>query len=206
VSDIPEIDLLQPTVFRGLIERFVAPERLTLLGRTPQIDHPFPTVEWEVVRGSRAIARPNVPNSAAHIVPRLGRGKEAASFLYLREKKVFLPTTILWLKKAARTLTDIAISKAEEAVMREVRDLNVRFDNFAEWTLWQSLTGNLVIDRPDVQADVDYHFLDSHRPTVSTSWADATPKQIVNDIRSWKRVIKRDGGVEAREAYAPSRR
>jgi hypothetical protein len=39
------------------------------------------------------VAKPNVPNSEAHIVPRLGRSQEAASVIYLREKKVFDPTT-----------------------------------------------------------------------------------------------------------------
>ncbi len=202
MPEIPEISLLQPTVFRGLVERFTAPEKLAMLSRTPTVDHPEATVQWDVMRGSRAIARPNVPNSAAHIVPRLGRGSEAASFLYLREKKVFQPTTIRWLRKAAKNLSDLAKKKAEEAVLREVNDLNTRFDNFAEYSLWRALTGQLVLDFPDVQATVDYHFLASHKPTVTTSWATATPKQIVENIRAWKRLIKRDGGTSAVEAYA----
>lgn len=203
MPDIPEITLLQPTVLQGVIERFTAPEKLTMLSRTPSVDHPFPTIQWEVIRGSRAIARPNVPNSAAHIVPRLGRSQGSASFVYLREKKVFLPTTLHWLRQAANGAGDLANRRAEEAVLREITDLNTRFDNFAEYMLWRAFTGSLVLDFPDVQATVDYNFLASHKPaSVTTSWATATPAQIVEDIRGYKRLIRRDGGVEAREAYA----
>lgn len=202
MPEIPEITLLQPTVLQGVIERFNAPEKLTMLSRVPTVDHPFPTVQWEVIRGSRAIARPNVPNSEAHIVPRLGRSQESASFVYLREKKVFQPTTLHWLRQAANNTSELAKVRAEEAVLREINDLNTRFDNFAEYMLWRALTGTLVLDFPDVQATVDYKFLTSHKPTGITSWASATPSQIVDNIRAWKLLVKRDGGVEAREAYA----
>lgn len=199
---MPEISLLQPTVLRGVVEKFTAPESLELLNRVPQTPWPYPTAQWEVVRGSRAIARPNVPNSEAHIVPRLGRSTESAAFIYLREKKVFTPTTLHWLRQAASNLNELANTRAEEAVLREIGDLNQRFDNFAEYSLWQALKGRLVLDYPDVQADIDYKFLDSHKPTVATSWEDATPDQIIGDIRAWKRLIKRDGRVDAQEAYA----
>jgi hypothetical protein len=196
-----EISLLQPLVLRGVVEKFTAPETLTLLNRVPQTPWPFPTAQWEVIRGSRAIARPNVPNSEAHIVPRLGRSTESAAFVYLREKKVFEPTTLHWLRQAANNLNDLNRTNAEQAVLREVRDLNQRFDNFAEWMLWQSLTGALRFDFPDVQANVDYKFPDAHKPVVGTSWETATPAQIVADVRAWKRLISRNGRVQPREAY-----
>lgn len=202
MTPVPEISLLQPTVLRGVVERFTAPESMEMLSRIPQTPHPFPTVQWEVIRGSRAIARPNVPNSEAHVVPRLGRSNESAAFVYLREKKVFEPTTLHWLRQAANSISELANTRAEEAVLREVADLNQRFDNFAEFMIWQALTGELVLDYPDVQATVDYKFLPSHKATVGTGWDTALPGQIVEDIRSWKRLIKRDGRVEATEAYA----
>jgi hypothetical protein len=199
---MPDISLLQPTVLRGIVEKFTAPETMTLLNTIPKTPWPFPTAQWEVVRGSRAIARPNVPNSEAHIVPRLGRSQESASFIYLREKKVFQPTTIHWLRQAANSISQLDQTNAEAAVLREIGDLNVRFDNFAEYALWQALTGVLVLDYNDVQATVDYKFLESHKPTTSNPWATATPDQIVADVRAWKRLIQRDGRVTPTQAYA----
>lgn len=203
---MPDIPILQPLVLLGVLEKFTTPEELTLLNRVPKLDHPFPVANWEVVRGSRAIAKPNVPNSEAHIVPRLGRSQMSAAFVYLREKKVFEPTTLHWLRQAAAAnLSDLGKNKqAEQAVTRELADLNQRFDNFAEWMLWQSLTGTLVIDSPDVQATVDYAIPSSHKPTISNSWATATPSQIIADVTAFKNLIERDGRVKAQDAYAQS--
>ena len=109
---MPDLSILQPTVLRGLIQRFTTPETLTMLNRIPRTSHPFPSVQWEVISGSRNIAQPNVPNSEAHIVPRLGRSQGSASFVYLREKKVFEPTTIHWLRQAASNLNDLSRTNA----------------------------------------------------------------------------------------------
>ena len=198
---MPDISLFQPTVLLGVVEKFTSPESLTMLNRIPRERHPFPTASWDVIRGSRAIARPNVPNSEAHIVPRLGRSQESHAFVYLREKKVFEPTTLYWI----RTPGEIAKVNAEKAVLREITDLNSRFDNFAEYCIWRMFTGTLTFDYADVQATVDYKIPASHKPTVGTSWATATPSQIVADIRSWKRLISRDGRVTAKEGFATER-
>jgi hypothetical protein len=194
---MPEISLLEPTVLRGVVEKFVAPETLPMLGRTPQTPWPFPSVQWDVIRGSRMVAKPNVPNSEAHIVPRLGRSQESAAFIYLREKKVFEPTTLHWI----RTPGEIAAVNAEKAVMREVADLNQRFDNFAEFCIWGALKGTLVLDYPDLQQTIDYKLPATHKPNPAVGWSTATPQQIVADIRAWKRLIARDGRVMAKEAF-----
>jgi hypothetical protein len=195
---MPNIPLLEPVVLRGVVERFTTPETLTMLSRLPQTPWPYPSVTWDVIKGSRMVAKPNVPNSEAHIVPRLGRSQAAASFVYLREKKVFEPTTLHWL----RTPGELAARNAEQAVLREVNDLNQRFDNFAEFMIWSALKGSINFDFPDVVANVDYQFPASHKPTPTVGWDTATPQQIVGDIRAWKRLIRRDGRVEAREAFA----
>jgi len=59
----------------------------------------------------------------------------------------------------------------------------------------------LTLDYPDVQATVDYKFFSTHKPSPAASWLTATPKQIVGDIRTWKRLVNRDGRVPATEAY-----
>jgi hypothetical protein len=189
-------------VLLGVVEKFTAPETLTMLNRISRKPHPFPTAQWDVIRGSRTIARPNVPNSEAHIVPRLGRSTEAASFVYLREKKVFEPTTLYWL----RTPGEFAKVNAERAVLQEITDLNTRFDNFAEYLIWQMFTGALDIpengDAPAIS--VDYKMPASHKGSTSVTggWAEATPEQIIADVRTLKRLILRDGQVAATEAYA----
>lgn len=195
---MPEISLLDPYVLRGVVEKLTAPESLTLTRSLPRTPWPYPTVTWDVIKGSRMVAKPNVPNSEAHIVPRLGISQESASFVYLREKKVFEPTTIYWI----RTPGDLAARNAERAVLREVTDLNQRFDNFAEYICWRALTGTLTLDYEDVQATVDYKVPASHKPSAGTTWASATPAQMRADIVAWKRLISRDARVAAKDAWA----
>lgn len=194
---MPDISLLEPMMLAGVVEKFVTPESLTLLSRIPQEPHPFPSVTWDVIQGSRMVGAPNVPNAEAHIVSRLGRSQESAAFIYYREKKVFNPTTLYYLREAG----EINRVNAEKAVLREVADLNQRVDNLQEYCLWQALTGTLTLDFPDVQAVVDYKLPASHTPQVAVSWATATPAQIVADITAWKRLVQRDGRVPAREAF-----
>jgi hypothetical protein len=196
---MPDISLLQPTVLRGVVEKLTAPESLTLSASLPKTPWPYPSVTWDVIKGSRTVAKPNVPNSEAHIVPRLGISQQSAAFVYLREKKVFEPTTIHWI----RTPGQIAARNAEAAVLREVNDLNQRFDNFVEFCCWRAMTGNLVLDYPDVQAAIDYQFASSHKiASPTTQWSAATAAQIRADIIAWKRLIARDGRVAATDAYS----
>jgi hypothetical protein len=220
----------------------VTPETLLLLNRLDQTPWPFPSATWDVVKGSRAVAKPNVPNSEAHIISRLGRSQESASFIYLREKKVFEPTTLHWL----RTPGEIARINAEQAVLREINDLNQRFDNFAEWSCWQALGGAIQYNYADIQATVDYKFPSSHFVTPAVPWVTntalgyyttggtsvnsgapgsaatlgqantnlntggaggityATPVGIIEDVRSWKRLLQVHGRVPAKETFGTS--
>lgn len=188
---MPEINLLNPTVLNGLIERFTPPADETVAltsifnDRTPS---PDAVAEWDVIQGNREVAAPNVPNSEAHVVPQLGVGKRTASFIYLREKKVFKPTTIRWLRRPGT----LAAKSAEAAVIREVRDLDRRFDAFAEFCCWQALTGSLVLNYPDVKANIDYGFDPTHKPVVPESWATVSVADWIAQVKAWKRLVSLD--------------
>jgi len=229
---LPDISLLEPLVLRGVVEKWTTPETLIMLNRLDQTPHPFPYATWDVIKGSRMVAKPNVPNSEAHIVSRLGRSQESAQFIYLREKKVFEPTTLHWLREPG----EIARVNAERSVLREINDLNQRFDNFAEWSIWQALGGGIQYNYADVQATVDYKFPSSHFVTPASPWVSnasltyhtgsgaatdlgapntnlaagtgtvsyASPFQIIEDVRSWKRIVQIHGRVPAREVFATS--
>ena len=209
----------------------MVPESLMMLNRLDQTPWPYPSVTWDVIKGSRMVAKPNVPNSEAHVIGRMGRSQESAAFIYLREKKVFEPTTLHWL----RTPGELAQINAERSVLREINDLNQRFDNFAEWSIWQALGGGISYNYGDVQATVNYKFPTSHFVTPAAPWVAnpslgyvgaagagqlgsanvnlvygnttisyASPFQIIEDVRSWKRIIQIHGRVPAREAFATS--
>jgi len=194
-----QISLLEATTFLDVVRQLPTPPQYVLLNKATRVPIPFPTASWEVIRGARTVATPNVPNSEAHIVPRLGRTQKSAQFVYLREKKVFQPTTLHWLRQPATRTNE---SAAEQAVLTEVRDLNTRFDNFWESALWQAVQGTLVVDAVDVQATVDYGFSVSHKPTAAPLWSVATPQNIIDNITAWKQLVLRDGQVAANEVYS----
>lgn len=198
---MPDVSLLEPSVIRDVVYRLQKPESLVLSAELPRTPWPYPSVTWDVIRGSRTIGRPNVPNSEAHIVPRLGISQVSAAFLYYREKKVFEPTTLHWLR-AAGSLSNI--QNAEAAVLREVQDLNLRLDNLIEWSCWQALTGVLAFAYDDVVSTVNYQLPSSHLPSApSNGWSNTstTVAQMVGNVQAWKRLISRDGRVKATEAW-----
>lgn len=196
---MPDISLLEPTVLRDVVQKLPTPQNLILLPTIPKSPTPYPVATWEVTRGSRTMATPNVPNSEAHIVPRMGISQESSTLVYLREKKVFQPTTLHWLKAPGSTTN---LRNAEQEVLKEVTDLSTRFDNFWEWALWQAVQGALVIDSPDVQANIDYKLPASHKPTAAEPWATADPTEIVANITAWQKILRRDGQVQPRTAWA----
>jgi hypothetical protein len=196
---MPDISLLEPMVLLGVVEKLPTPQNNILQNTTPKRQSPTQTFTWDIIRGSRMMAKPNVPNSEAHIVGRLGREQATASLLYVREKKVFEPTTLMWLRQVG-TLN--GLQNAEREVARELLDLNQRIDAFVEYTLWKALGGSLVLDFPDVQATVDYKMPSDHKVTAGTSWATATPVQIVDMVTAWKKLVLNHGKVAANKAYA----
>ena len=196
---VPDISMLEPLVLLGVVEKLPSPQNMLLLNSTPKRQVPTQTVTWDIIRGSRQMAKPNVPNSEAHIVGRLGREQASASLLYVREKKVFEPTTLMWLREVGTLNGKI---NAEREITRELQDLNNRIDAFVEYTLWKALGGNLVLDFPDVQASIDYKFPADHKVTVSTAWATASPTKIIEDVQAWKKLVLNHGRVTANKAYA----
>jgi len=198
---MPDIALLNPTVLLGVIEQFTKPENLLgindLMGADRGQSSPDPTVVYDIIRANRDRAKPNVPNAEAHVISQLGVGQIAASLIYMRDKKVFSPTTMRWLRLPGT----VAEKNATQAVLREIQDLDNRFNKFAEYVIWQAFTtGTLVYSGGGVQINIDYQFAGTHKPTAGTLWNNSAA-DIIGDIRAWKRLIARDGQAVATRAF-----
>lgn len=199
-----DLPILQPLVFRGLVEKMMAPDELVLLNRFPKRGTTEQTAAWDVLRGNRMVAKPNVPNSEAHIVPRPGYSSESASWIYLREKMGFEPSTTKMLRDAGQAPgARRAVNSAQlnAAILRDVAVLDNRFNNFAEICWWSAMSGRLQAAYADVNFTVDYKLPQSHTPTPSVGWDVATPQQILADIIAWRDLIRRDSQTTANEVY-----
>jgi len=208
---VPEITLLQPTVMNGVIRTLDAPQDLLGLTLLPREPHPFPTVKYDTLRGTRLMTKPNVPNSEAHIIPKLGVGQLTAGYFYIRDKKVFEPTTLYWIRQPGT----LATKYAEAAVLREVQDLSDRVDRFVEYTIWRGMfEGRIDINEPDVKASVDFQMSPSHQVTLppdeqwdtitAVNGVDTYTAPVRQHVTSWKRMMARDALVQVTDVYLNS--
>lgn len=192
--------ILNPIVLNGVLNEWTAPESFMGQQMFPREAHPFPAVAYDVIRGSRQVATYNVPNAEAHIVAPMKVGKVTFEFLYTREKKVLEPTTLHWL----RTPGTLAQKNAEAAVTREMMDLNLRNERLVEFSIWQALSGELVIDTERLQVTVDMKFGATHKPTAAKGW-DQPDADIIGDVLAWKRLIAEDALATATRVYVNSK-
>ena len=187
MSPVPS--LLNPVVLNGVIEQLEYPDSffgLSLLGASEQ--NPWPVANWDVIASSRDVAEPTIPNTEAKIAQPLKTGERSARMMYVRQKKIFKPTTIHWM----RTPGELALKNAERAIMREITDLNELVDRQAELRFWDMMDGTISMDYTDVKRTVNYGMKATHRPTVATEWS-AAAADIITDVRTWKRLIENDG-------------
>lgn len=194
------IPLLEPSILNGVVETLQTPENLVLSNMLQTADYLTSTITWDILRGTRRVAKPNIPNSEAHVVDRLGRSQANASMVYYREKKVFSPTTTMWIRAVG---TVGSIQRAEDAILREVNDLNTRLANAIELATCNALTGALTVTYDVGNSQViDYQFKASHKiATVSNNWSTTTIDHIRADVLAWKRLILRDSRVSATDAF-----
>jgi len=191
-------------VLNEIVADIRPPENLVLSNALPRIPITTSYYRWDILRNSRTIASVNVPNAEATLVDRMGRAQGAASLVYTREKKTFEPTTTMWLREVG-TISNI--QNAEQAVMREIQDLNLRVDNLVEWCCWQALQGSLSFPNSEsvVVDPINYQIPASNFVHPSTSWATATPSQIVSDIEAWMRIVQRNARIPLTDAWLTSK-
>lgn len=198
---MPELQLLQPTILTGVIEEYVAPPENVARPLFRRVDYPYPYAKWDILRGSRQRAQVTMPNREGKIVAQLGVGVKTASFIYVREKKAFEPTTLRWL----RTPGELARANAEKAVRRETKDLNDRVERLIESFAWDALKGGIItIDEPDVKASVDMKFDATHKPTAAVLWSDTLNADVIGNVKAWKKMIVQDSGFTASDVYLSS--
>lgn len=201
---MPEIAILEQNVLTGIIEKYTAPPEMIASALFRRSGHPYTTAKWDVLQGNRKKAHFTMPNREGKVVEQMGVGSKTASFLYIREKKAFEPTTLRWL----RTPGEMAQANAEFWVRRELADLNNRIERQIEATCWDALKGTITVNEPDVKAVVDLGVPGSHKPTAGTEWDHITSSvydaDVIGNIKAWKKLVAEDSGSELTDIYLTS--
>ena len=207
---MPEIGLLEPRVLNGVINEFDAPEDFLghqLVG-TPDRDI-NPSWEYDVelpVRGAQTTF--NTPNAEARIVDHTPISHKTGGYAYVRDKKIFSPTTLRWLRAAGENTVNRR--NAERYVLKEVRALRLQHLRGEEIAIWEMLKGRWQYSTTTgATIDINYFeglpatFSSMYNPQAATLWNAANAKPIA-DIGTWKRQISRATGYAIQYAYLNS--
>jgi len=198
------IPLLEPVVLNEVVNDLRPAENLILSSSLPRIPITTSWYRWDILRNARTMAQFNVPNSEANIVQQKGRAQGEAGLAYTREKKVFEPTTTMWIREVGSTT---AIQNAEQAILREIQDLSNRVDVLQEYVCWKALgEGAVHINQENVNVDVDYKFNSSNFAQTSVDWSASgtLPSQIVADLEVIIRTAQRRNRVQLTDVWLTS--
>jgi hypothetical protein len=195
-SDLP---LLQPVRFAAAVRELTPPQNNYWLNRVPREQTTDQQVAWDTYKGTQKVGKPNVPNSEAHIISVGERSARAASWMYLRTKMGFKPTTTRNLRQIGTRLDQ---RRAEEAVLRDAQQISNQFDNFAEMCFWSVLSGHLHAEFRDNVWKVNFGIPESHQFVPGVPWDQATPAQIMADLNAWRDTIENDSQTIANDVYA----
>ena len=196
-----ELEILTPEVLTGIIEKYTAPPGNLGQSIFKRIPHPYSVAKWDVIQGNRYRATPTLPNREGRLVSHLGVGQKTASFIYVREKKAFEPTTLRWLREPGQ----LARANAEAAIRRELNDLNLRVERLVESYCWEALSGTIVVSYDDGSSvSIDLGLATSHKPTAATLWSNTSNSDVIGDVKAWKRLIEQDSGYNATDVYLTS--
>jgi hypothetical protein len=193
---MPDISILEPRVINGVIEKFLIPQNLMGLSMVPQRSHPFPVWQYDIVSGTRGVASTTTPGSMGKIVVKSTIGTIAGGFIYSREKKIFDPVTLHWLREPGQ----VAANNAEREVLRELQELSARFDRLKEFFIWKMFSGSLSYTRDNTIVSIDYLMSATHKPTAATYWTNPNSDPM-DDIRAWKQLVTHDGHAVVTDAY-----
>lgn len=183
-----DLAILEPRVLNGVIRDMPPADGLLGHSLLPRVPNPDTYFEYDIISRRRRVARPNTPNSPAQIVDQQGVGKLRGGLVYHREKKVFKPTVVRWLRQPG----EMAAKNATREILREVAELMERADRFEEFMIWRMLAnGTVDLTNLGHNVTVDYQIDPSHQPTVATFWTSPQANIIV-DLQDVKRIVSRD--------------
>ena len=195
-----ELNLLDYKVLTGVLQKLGNPPEL--LGKTIFKDRTIDglSATWDVVTGNRTLGAFRAPEGKSKNINRLGVEKKVSQLALLALNKQLPETFLVW-KRAPGTIDQPYM---EQAIRRELEDLNNMLERTYEYARWNILTtGKLTVNQSDVKFEVDYGIANDHKPMVDVSWGEqtATPME---DISAWKRLVAKDSGYVITDMYMNS--
>lgn len=164
--------------------------------------HTTETVDIDIYKGKRRLAPFVNPNLQAKLVDQLGYKTYTYKPPYIKPKMVTTagdllirqPGEIIYGSGATRE------SRAAEKLTKELAELDDMITRREEWMAAQALqTGKVVAIGDGVNDTIDFLMAASHLPVLTGTalWSAPTTAQPLKNLRTWKRLIAQDAGVNA---------
>lgn len=197
-----EFSALKSKTMTEIVKRFPRPN---LIGATIFPESPISTkvASWDVVTGTRSMARYVSPSSEAPVSELTARVRKSCELGTIKEKKTIDEMTKNFIDRPG----EFNVPYGEQAIADELEALDRKVENRRELSRWLALTtGTLAIkqDDPPVQFLVDYGMTGTHKVTASTLWTDAANSTPFSDLLAWKQLIERDSWVTPTDVYMNS--
>jgi len=154
--------------------------------------------EFHILQSNRGKTDFRNPDSVAGVKARTARVKKRVQLACLREKVQLEETTIRWCEAPGKDHPELA----EQALTRELRQLDDIFERTWEWARWQILTtgGYSALG----EESLTYDFGLTNTVSAGVEWdlpATATP---IANINAWKVLIEQTSGYKAAELLITS--
>jgi len=163
------------------------------------------SVYWDVVEGSRKLAKFSSPGAEAHIQPLEPRKRVNTEVLYIREKKTLDEQTKNFIDKVGA----FDEPYGQTLLTEELDSLNRTVENTMEWLRWEAIVnGQIDIQQtePAIKLKVDYSFSSTHKvaKTGTGKWSDTTNSKPLSDLLTWRRLVSRDSWLTANRGFCNS--
>lgn len=181
-----------------LVQKFPHPNLIGLtMAKKRSIKINGDTAKWDVIHNSRHMAPLTVAGAEAVPTGLMAKEKKTSTMAYTRVKKSLKASTLYWLRQPGTENTQ----EGEQAVRRELNDLDFQVDQRNEWLFWQMHQGALAYNENGVNIGIDYGLAASHKPTAAVLWSDTANADPLANLEAWCKEIEEDGGVVPDKIY-----
>lgn len=199
-----EFAALKSKTMTEIVKRFPRPN---LIGAALFPEKPISTkvASWDVISGTRSMARYVSPSSEAPVSELTSRSRLSCELANIKEKKVIDEMTKNFIDRPG----EFNVTYGEQAIADELEALDRKVENRRELSRWLGLTtGKLDINQfdPPIKFQVDYGMSSTHLVTKSgtSSWSDYDDSTPFSDLVAWKNLIARDSWVTPTDVYMNS--
>jgi len=191
-------NFLKNGVLTGIVQSFKPSDTLIAKDFFTPVRTLSDNFSFDVVSNSKGKLDFRNADSSAGVSSLLDRERKKVILATLREKRQLPESVLRWWSGAGKDVPEAG----QQALARELEDLNYQLDRTWEYLMWQELTtGSVTLTGEDTQT---YNFGTIGSATSSPTWATTATSTPLADLVGWKRTVEQNSGMPATDIYLSS--